>query len=294
MPERVIAFHPAYAKINYTLDVLGRREDGYHRLASVMQTIALHDALALRSRDDHDIALVCDDPALDTPDNLALRAAHLLRGRAAPATLPGVTIELRKRIPAQAGLGGGSSDTATALAALDAYWGLHLGLDALRELGARLGSDVPFFLPGGTALIGGRGEVVEPLPPAEPLWIVLAKPPLSLSTAAVFRALTPADYTSGAETDALVAAIRAGEPLPFEHLSNALERSVTAAHPEVAAALDALRAAGAPVARMSGSGPAVYAPFRKLAAAAQVHQRVRAAGLAAWLTHTVAEPRSAG
>lgn len=294
MPERLVSFHPAYAKINLTLDVLGRRDDGYHRLASVMQTIALHDTLALRTRDDGAIALVCDDPALDTPDNLALRAAHPLRQQAAQAALPGVTIELRKRIPAQAGLGGGSSDAAAALVALDAYWDLHLDTEALRELGARLGSDVPFFLPGGTALIGGRGEVVEPLPPAEPLWIVLAKPSIGLSTAAVFRALTPTGYTSGEVTTALVAAIRAGAPLPFERLSNALERGVTAAYPQVAAALDAFRAAGAPVARMSGSGPTVYAPFRDLIAAAQVHQHMRVAGYAAWLTHTVAAPRSAG
>lgn len=293
MPERLVSFHPAYAKINYTLDVLGRRDDGYHRLASVMQTIALHDTLALRARDDGAIGLVCDDPALDTPDNLALRAAHLLRERAARA-LPGVTIELHKHIPAQAGLGGGSSDAATALAALDAYWGLQLSPDALRELGARLGSDVPFFLPGGTALIGGRGEVVEPLPPAEPLWIVLAKPPIGLATAAVFRALTPDDFTGDDDSAALAAAIRAGKPLPFERLSNALERGVAAAYPEVAAALDALRAAGAPIARMSGSGPTVYAPFRDLAAAAEVHQRMRTAGFAAWLTHTVAAPRSTG
>ncbi|HKS71020.1 MAG TPA: 4-(cytidine 5'-diphospho)-2-C-methyl-D-erythritol kinase [Ktedonobacterales bacterium] len=293
MPDRVIAFHPAYAKINYTLDVLGKRDDGYHRLASVMQTIALHDTLALRNRDDGAIALTCDDPALDTPDNLALRAARLLREQTARA-LRGVTIELHKRIPAQAGLGGGSSDAATALAALDAYWGLHLGLDALREVGARLGSDVPFFLPGGTALIGGRGEVVEPLPPAEPLWIVLAKPPIGLSTAAVFRALTPDDLTGGEDSYALAAAIRAGKSLPLERLSNALEQGVAAAYPQVAATLDALRAAGAPIARMSGSGPTVYAPFRDLAAAAQVHQRMHTAGYAVWLTHTVAAPWSAG
>lgn len=287
MPDRLIAFHAAYAKINYTLDVLGKREDGYHRLASVMQTIALHDTLALRTRDDSAIALVCDDAGLNTPDNLALRAAHLLREHAA-RPLPGVTIELRKQIPAQAGLGGGSSDAAAALVALDAYWGLHLGADALRELGARLGSDVPFFLPGGTAVIGGRGELVEPVPPAEPLWILLAKPPISISTAAVFGALTPTTFSTGADTAAVAAAIRAGVPLPFDRLSNALEPGVAAAYPPVAAVLEALRAAGAPIARMSGSGPTVYSPFRHLDLAARVYEHLLGAGLTAWLTHTVA------
>ena len=287
MPERLVAFHPAYAKVNYTLDVLGKRADGYHRLASVMQTISLHDTLALRTRSDDAITLICDDPALETPANLALRAAHLLRehiGR----TLAGVTLELRKRIPVQAGLGGGSSDAAAALTALDAYWGLHLDRDTLRALGARLGSDVPFFLAGGTALIGGRGEVVEPLPPAEPLWIVLVKPPIGISTATVFRTLAPAAYTGGDDTAALVAAIRAGEPLPLDRLSNALEPGVAATYPQVPAALDALRAAGAPIARLSGSGPTVYAPFRELIVAERVYQSVRAAGMPAWLTHTVA------
>lgn len=294
MAERLISFQPAYAKINYTLDVLGRREDGYHNLASVMQTVALHDTLALRTRGDGAIALVCDDPALESPANLALRAAGLLREHAAqdgrsPSAppLPGITLELRKRIPAQAGLGGGSSDAAASLIALDAYWDLRLDMDTLRALGARLGSDVPFFLPGGTAVIGGRGEVVEPLPPAEPLWIVLAKPPIGVSTAAVFRALAPAEYTSGDDTAALAQAIRAGGPLPLERLSNALEPGVTAAYPPVAAALETLRGAGAPIVRMSGSGPTVYAPFRELKQAAEVYERVRATGLAAWLTHTV-------
>ncbi len=287
MADRLFAFHPAYAKINYTLDVLGKREDGYHQLASVMQTIALHDTLALRTRDDNAIVLVCDDPSLDTADNLALVAARLLREWSA-RSLPGVTIELRKQIPAQAGLGGGSSDAAAALIALDAYWDLRLGTDALRELGARLGSDVPFFLRRGTALIGGRGEIVEPLPPAEPLWIVLAKPPIGISTAAVFGALTSAAYSRGEDTDALVAAIRAGVSLPLDRLSNALEEAVAATYPPVAAALDTLRDAGAPVARMSGSGATVYAPFRAMRLAAQVYENVSEAGLAAWLTHTVA------
>jgi 4-diphosphocytidyl-2-C-methyl-D-erythritol kinase len=286
MSERLAGFRPAYAKINYTLDVLGKRDDGYHRLASVMQTLALHDTLAVRPRDDGEIALVCDAPALDVPANLALRAALRLRASAAEP-LSGVTLELHKCIPAQAGLGGGSSDAAAALLALDSYWGLHLGPDVLGELAAQLGSDVPFFLHGGTALIGGRGEIVEPLPPAEPLWIVLVKPPIDISTAAVFQALTPASYSSGADSEALAAAIRAGRPLPFDHLSNALEAGVVATYPPVTAALEGLREAGAPIARLSGSGPTVYAPFRDLKSAARVYAGVREAGFAAWLTHTL-------
>lgn len=281
-----LGFVPAYAKINYTLDVLGKRPDGYHTLASVMQTVALCDTLGLRARDDGKLALVCDVPALQTEDNLVLRAARRLQAAAA-RPLPGVTLELRKAIPTQAGLGGGSSDAASALVALNAAWGLGLDDTPLEALGAELGSDVPFFIRGGTALIEGRGERVTPLPDAEPLWIVLAKPQHSLSTAAVFRALAPADYTAEEDTAAVVDAIRAGQPLLFERFSNALERGVAATYPAVAAALADLRAAGAPVVRLSGSGPTVFAPFRELPQAAQVAATARAGGLDVWLTHTV-------
>ncbi|HEU5439429.1 MAG TPA: 4-(cytidine 5'-diphospho)-2-C-methyl-D-erythritol kinase [Ktedonobacterales bacterium] len=281
-----LGFIPAYAKINYTLDALGKRPDGYHALASVMQTVALCDTLGLRARSDGELALVCDVPALQAEDNLALRAARRLQAEAA-RPLPDVTIELRKAIPAQAGLGGGSSDAASVLVALNAAWSLGLDDTRLEALGAELGSDVPFFIRGGTALIEGRGERVTPLPDAEPLWIVLARPRLGLSTAAVFRALAPADYTSGEDTAAVADAIRAGQPLPFERCFNALERGVAAAYPAVEAALSALRAAGAPVARLSGSGPTVFAPFRELLPAATVAEAVRAVGLEVWLTHTV-------
>ncbi|MFI5274874.1 MAG: 4-(cytidine 5'-diphospho)-2-C-methyl-D-erythritol kinase, partial [Ktedonobacterales bacterium] len=148
-------------------------------------------------------------------------------------------------------------------------------------------SDVPFFVRGGRALIGGRGEIVRPLPDAEPLWIVLLMPPVAVSTAAAFGALTPRDYVAGDDSAAMVAAIRTREPLPLARCSNALERSVVAAYPEVGAALDVLRAAGAPVACMSGSGAAVFAPFRELAGAARVYAAVRERGQPAWLTHTV-------
>src|SRR5262249_43935983 len=161
-----------------TLDVLGTRKDGYHQLASVMQTIALADTLALTPRSDDALECICDLDELQTDANLALRAAHLLRGTGYMG--PGVTVELSKGIPVQAGLGGGSSDGAAALVALNHLWRLGLDTGRLEELASSLGSDVPFFVHGGTALIQGRGEVVHPLPDAEPLWLVLAKPAISL------------------------------------------------------------------------------------------------------------------
>ena len=286
-------FVPAYAKVNLTLAVLGRRADGYHQLASVMQTVALHDTLRLAPLAQGDavsstytppIAFACDLPELGAAtDNLAVRAAQVMQGEAlamggdaARRARQGLLLELRKQTPTQAGLGGGSSDAACVLASLDALWGLGLGAARLEALAATLGSDTPFFVGGGTALIGGRGEVVTPLPDAEPLWLILLKPRVGVSTAAIFRALTPADYGDEADTQAVVAAIQARRPLPFDRLTNTLEPVTLRAYPAVATARERLLAAGAPVVRMSGSGPTLYAPFRSLDEATAVHRRLRA------------------
>jgi 4-diphosphocytidyl-2-C-methyl-D-erythritol kinase len=279
-------FAQAFAKINLTLDVLGKRPDGYHNLASVMQTIALHDTLSLQTTADGDLECVCDAETLNTPDNLVLRAAVLLRQEAHRPNLSAI-IDLHKETPAQGGLGGGSSDAATTLIQLNAKWSLGISPARLAELAAQLGSDVPFFLHGGTALIEGRGEVVTPLPDAEPLWLVLAKPAIGIPTPAVFRALLPDDYSDGADTAAVVATIRAGEPLPFEHLTNALEPGVFRSFPEVGAVRDAMLEAGTPLVRLSGSGPTLFAPFRRLQDAYAVFQRIHSLHIAAWLTHTV-------
>jgi len=304
---------PAYAKVNLTLAVLGKRADGYHRLASVMQTISLHDTLRLaplaldddtQATGEPPITFACDLPELGAADeNLAYRAARtvqrealVLGGDSARRVRRGLALELRKETPTQAGLGGGSSDAATTLAALNVLWGLGLGATRLEALAATLGSDTPFFVGGGTALIGGRGEVVTPLPDAEPLWLILLKPRVGVSTAAIFRALTPADYGEAQDSEAVVGKIQAGQPLPFDRLTNTLEPVTLRAYPAVAAARARLLVAGAPLVRMSGSGPTLYAPFRSLSEAAAVYGRLRAdmadAGDAstdcdAWLCHTI-------
>jgi 4-diphosphocytidyl-2-C-methyl-D-erythritol kinase len=278
-------FMPAFAKVNLTLDVLRKREDGYHDLSSVMQTVALYDTLALRSRSDDQIECLCDMPELQNNQNLALRAAYLMR--AARQAVGGITVELTKGIPVQAGLGGGSSDAAAVLVALNALWRLGYDDQRLEQLAAMLGSDAPFFIGGGTARIAGRGETVTPLPDAEPLWILLAKPALGIATAAVFGALGSGDWSDGEDTAAVSAAIRAGNPLPYERLSNALEPGVLRGFPEVAAARQGLLDAGAPLVRLSGSGPTLFAPFRRLAEASAVARRARDAGLSLWLTRTV-------
>jgi len=286
-------FVPAYAKINLTLAVLGKREDGYHDLSSVLQTISLHDTLRLTPNRSGRITVHADSPELNTPHNLALRAAETVREVAGDDAL-GAEIELLKAIPSPGGLGGGSSDAASVLLALDALWETRLSHERLTALAATLGSDVPYFLSGGTALIAGRGERVAELPDAQPLWLVLARPPVSVSTAAVYRALSPSEYVSADDSRAIAQAIKQGEPLPLDRLSNSLEAPVLRDYPHIAAARDALLASGAPLVRMSGSGPTLYAPFGALDDASRVYAEAQSRGLECWLRHFVSRATCEG
>ncbi|HEV2235409.1 MAG TPA: 4-(cytidine 5'-diphospho)-2-C-methyl-D-erythritol kinase [Ktedonobacterales bacterium] len=283
---------PAFAKVNLTLEVLGRRADGYHELASVMQTVALCDTLALAPAPDAARTLTCDVPELAGAANLALRAAEALAE--ASGTREGVALELSKAIPTQAGLGGGSSDGATALLALARLWEARRPAGALLEMAARLGSDVPFFLTAGTARVGGRGEVVEPLPDIAPCWLVLLKPPVSVPTAAAFGALAPGDFSAGAATGRVARDLLVGRPVAFDALVNSFEASVARDFPTVAAARAALVAAGAEIVRLSGSGPTLYAPFAGLAAASRAWRALRAGGHDTWLTRTVSRAEALG
>ena len=279
-------FIPAWAKINLTLAVLGKREDGYHALVSVMQTISLSDTLRIQVTDDDHITCAVDAPSLRNDDNLAMRAARLLRNEG--YLTHGAVIELRKEIPAQGGLGGGSSDAAAVLIALNRLCALGLSQTRLEELAARLGSDIPFFIHSGTALIEGRGELVTPLPDCEPLWLLIAHPPVSISTAAVFQSVTPTDYGDTYDTDIVAEVIRGGSRLPLERLSNTLEPLVMRNWSEVAETRGGLLRAGAPIVRMSGSGPTLFAPFRTLDEAIQVYEAARGQNIAVRLCRTVA------
>src|ERR1051326_6798716 len=145
-----VCFVQAYAKINLTLDVLGRRADGFHELVTIMQTIDLHDTICLTATDDNRVHMICTIAELNNNENLAARAAYLVRERV--ASTQGVKIELGKRIPTAAGLGGGSSDAAAVLLALQQWWQLQLSPSDLLNMASSLGSDVPFFLTGGLAL----------------------------------------------------------------------------------------------------------------------------------------------
>lgn len=278
-------FARAYAKINLTLDVLGRRADGYHDLASVMQTVGLADTLAFGALSDGETAFFCDAPALNGADNLVCRAVQALRE--ATGCRRGVRIDLQKQTPMQGGLGGGSSDAACVLRVLNAWWSLGLSQARLMRLAARLGSDVPFFVLGGTALVEGRGERVTPLPDLPGSWVVLLTPPVAVSTAVVFGALTPDTYTDGQATARLAQALREGGLPPLDEVVNALEARVCQDYPAVAESRAAFLRAGAQMVRMSGSGPTLFALFPSLREAQPVYQALLQEGRQVWLTHTI-------
>jgi len=248
----------AHAKINLTLEVLGRRDDGYHDIASILQTVSLHDTLTFEEADA--ITLNCDRPELATPDNLVLQAAHLLRDFTEVSS--GASIGLGKKIPVAAGLGGGSSDAAATLLALNRLWGTELTRDDLLPLAAHIGSDVPFFLYGGTGRVFGRGERVQPLPPADLEWAVILTPQIDLpnKTAAMFSNIGPMSYTNGGLTRKLAARLSSKGDTPPQFLFNAFDDVAKEALPDLSTYWDTFHDLGAREIHLCGAGPSLYAP----------------------------------
>ena len=285
---------PAYAKINLTLDVGLRRPDGYHEIRSVMQTIGLHDTVSVAFNQAPGVHLtVTGDEAPGVPadeTNLVHKAAVRLQKIAAARGIlagnkSGIQIVLDKYIPTQAGLGGGSSDAASTLQAVDELFGLSLSRARLSEIGAALGADVPFFLTGGTALAEGLGEQVTPLPPLTPNWpLVIVKPNIGVSTAAAYAALDRLlNRTVGQATE--------GWLKDRQILSNDFEAVVLPAYPQVAAAHDLLAqtAEGGesfnPL--LCGSGAALFLRASSKESAEQIAVRVQVAGIGkVWVTET--------
>jgi len=277
----------AAAKVNLVLEVLSKRDDGYHEIATVMQTIDLTDRLTLEDADT--VALrVSDGPVPIDMTNLAVRAALALREAAGVDR--GVRVALDKRIPVAAGLGGGSADAAGVLIGLNRLWGLRWPRAKLEEVAVSLGMDVPFFLRGGAALATGRGERLEPVP-AGGLALVLVNPRLGSSTAEAYGRVTPAMYTDGRRAQALVEALRSRRATRVaSSLYNGLEGAVAPFCPEIGRMRAALLAAGALGAAMSGSGPTVFGVARSFEHARQIRSRLTRASWACWAVRTTRGP----
>ena len=276
------------AKVNLTLEVLGKRPDGYHEIATVMQAVDLFDRLTVERAET--ISLETGDSGLPTDDrNLVIRAARLLHEEAKRGD--GAHIRLDKRIPVAAGLGGGSSDAAATLWALNRIWGLRWSRERLSELGARIGSDVPFFLGRGRAMGTGRGERLRGLTSSGGLALVLVNPNFPLSTAEAYGRV-PKGWTGEARgTARMVEALRRHSVRGVAAaLTNTLETLVEPAVPMIGRMKAALLAAGALGVAMSGSGPTVFGIARSLDHAQSIRRVVNRAGWSCWSVRSISGP----
>lgn len=269
----------APAKLNLFLEILGRRPDGYHEVETLMVAVDLHDTLTFADDPSGRITLHCDDPTMPTGlDNLVVKAAERLKG--ASGCDRGATIGLRKAIPAQAGLAGGSSDAAATLVALDRLWDLRTPPERLDALAGEIGSDVAFFRQAPAAVCRGRGERVEPVPLAGPLHFVLVCPHVGLSTAEVYRHLTPPERPRpiGPVVEALVN----GRPDALGRgLFNRLQPTAETLAPALSRVGDALAGLGPSLDGhlMSGSGSAYFGLGRDLGAAQAAARHLETLGL---------------
>jgi len=279
----------APAKLNLTLEVLAKRPDGYHEIRSVIQTINLRDSL--RFQLDQNLTIKCDKPNWIPAESLVSKAASLLQ--AATGCPEGATIEVNKRIPLVSGLGGDSSDAAAILQGLNQLWDLGLAPLELLELASQLGSDVAFFLYGGTALVRGRGEIVTPLPSLPHMWVVLAIPSvprMENKTERLYAGLKPNHYTQGEITDRL-AALLTERSLKGERL---VSNTFNVFESVAGDMFDGLREyreqflrAGATSVHLAGSGPALFTLVKDKLQADKIYKNLQRQGLESYLVETL-------
>lgn len=274
-----------FAKINWSLDITGVREDGYHLMDMVMQPISIADEIELIPSPDLSISTDGYPPSRADETNLAYRAAHLLRRTF--RVREGVHIALHKKIPMGAGLGGGSADAAGVLLGLNQLWNLHLDSARLEDLGLSLGADVPFCVRGGLTRTRGIGELLENHPCKLNYWLLVIQPCRALSTKDIFTAWHQSDSASSPDTEQVLWALSQGDAsLLSASIGNVLESVSAHACPEIPEAVSALRSAGAFAAQMSGSGSAVFGAFRSRVLAEKAREKLSAVYRPVFLCHT--------
>ena len=267
----------SYAKINWTLDVLFKREDGFHEIRTLYQTVSLYDRLTINAGTSS-IKISCSEPSVPCDQsNLVYKAAELLRDAA--GIKAGARIDIEKRIPVAAGLGGGSSNAAAALLGLSRLWGLELDRELLIRLASEIGSDVPFFLFGGTAIGVGRGEEVYIIDDVTSDNILLVNPGIAVSTAAAYGAL--GRLTSDRATRKIPVTLLAANSgrAAWATGGNDLEPVVISIHREIGELKDRLMELGATQAMMSGSGATVFGVFDNLQMSERARDQFRSEGL---------------
>ncbi|MEC5426005.1 4-(cytidine 5'-diphospho)-2-C-methyl-D-erythritol kinase [Virgibacillus sp. C22-A2] len=267
-------FEKAPAKINLSLDVLSKREDGYHNVEMIMTTIDLSDRIELSAIEEDRIKISLESRFVPSDErNLAYKAAEMFKERYGITT--GVDIKIEKHIPVSAGLGGGSSDAAAVLRGLNKLWSMNIPLAELADLGATLGSDVPFCVYGHTAIAKGRGEVIEKLPSPPSSWVVLAKPDIGVSTRTIFQRINT-DTINHPNTENTIRALTNRDfSMLCANMGNALESITMSIYPEVQQIKNFMKQAGASGVLMSGSGPTVYGMVKHQSTAQRIYNGMR-------------------
>ena len=252
-------YEPAYAKVNLSLDVLGKREDGFHDLKSGMQIVSLRDDIEIDVGTGKPWCLICDKEGIPCDErNLAWKAAKVFC-QTMDLDPDGLEIRIVKRIPSQAGMGGGSSDAAAVLRALNRHFGEPLSLEALADLGARVGSDVPFCVVGGTCMCEGRGEILRKLPDMPPCIFVICKPEFPVSTPELFRQIDSVEITQRPDHEAMEQALTAGDlEQVARNVYNVFDPVVSRDHPEIDEIKSVMADYGAIACQMTGSGSATF------------------------------------
>jgi 4-diphosphocytidyl-2-C-methyl-D-erythritol kinase len=272
----------APAKVNLTLEVLGKRPDGYHEIKSVIQTIGLYDTLSIEEAER--VVFECDAPLWMAAKSVLSKVIDMIGGKR------GVKITLQKRIPLMSGLGGDSSDAAAVLLGLNGLWRLNLAGKNLFSLAARLGSDVPFFIRGGTALASGRGDIIEPLPSPADLFLVLVVPDIQVEpgkTGRMYAALKPSHFTDGSMTPNLVENLRKSKKVDSSMLFNTFENVAFDVFPGLDVYKEHLLKLGAPAVHLAGSGPTLFAAFNNNHEAEDLYRRCLDQGLKTYLVKTL-------
>lgn len=278
----------AYAKINLVLDVLRKREDGYHEVAMVMQAVDLSDTIHLKEAERNWITTNNRHIPMNM-NNLAMRAVTLMQ-REFQGKVPKLEVTLEKRIPVAAGMAGGSTDCAGVMLGINKMCNLGLTQKELKLLAAQLGSDIPFCIGGPTALATGRGEIIEPLPECPELYLVVVKPPFGISTPKVYGNLRIGEITKHPNVQACIdGLLEKNAHQILNSMGNVLEQSTFELQPKVKLIKEGMQACGGEHVLMSGSGPTVFAAFAEKEQAKQYYNRVKPQYPGAILTQTISK-----
>lgn len=276
----------AYGKVNITLDVVGKREDGYHLLKMIMQNIDIYDVITIE-RIESGIEITCNKPYVPTDErNLAYKAAKLFKDTFNITS--GVSINIKKNIPVAAGLAGGSTDCAAVLKIMNKLFQVNADNEKLMELGVKLGADVPYCINGGTALCEGIGEVLTPLKPFKNHIIVLVKPPFGVSTKEVYKNFDLGRVKNHPETDKVITYMNEDNLYEVaKNMKNLLENVTLKKHKVISSIKSEMESLGAIKAMMSGSGPTVFAFFDDMMKAQRCYDEMKKKYNDTFITRTV-------